>query len=199
MNIGDTIKSVTKGMPSLVTGGQPGYRAGDSKLARNKPDFGSNSVLNVHSDAFEEGQPIPRHYGADGEDSSPPISWDGSLDRTQTYVLIVEDPDAPTPEPYVHWLVYNIPPSVRQLGENVRKESEVAELGNTMQGKNSELKIGWTGMAPPKGDTPHRYFFQLFALDTRLDLEGGVGRSALFGAMAGHVIGRGLLTGTYQR
>src|SRR4051812_30788147 len=173
MNIGDTIKSVTKGMPSLVTGGQPGYRAGDSKLAWNKQELGSGSILNVRSDAFQEGQPIPRHYSGDGEDISPPISWDGSLDRTQTYVLIVEDPDAPTPEPYVHWLLYNIPASVGQLPENVRKESEVAELGNAMQGKNSGLKIGWTGMAPPKGDTPHRYFFQLFALDTRLDLKGG--------------------------
>ena len=199
MSIGDTIKSVTKGMPSLVTGGQPGYRAGDAKLGWNKPEFAADGVLNVRSDAFEEGQPIPSRYSGDGDNISPPLSWAGASDRAQSLALVVEDPDAPTPEPYVHWLIYNLPPSIRQLSENVKKESVATDLGQAMQGKNSGLKIGWTGMAPPKGDTPHRYFFQLFALDTRLDLEAGAGRGALFDAMAGHVVGRGRLMGTYQR
>jgi hypothetical protein len=199
MSIGDTIKSVTQGMPAMMTGGQPGYRAGEEKLAWAKPELAAEGVLNVRSAAFEEGQPIPKKYSGDGENISPPISWSGSAQRAQSYALVVEDPDAPTPEPFVHWLIYNIPATVRQLPENVGSQEIVPELGQAMQGKNSRMKIGWVGMGPPKGDTPHRYFFQLFALDTRLDLEPGAGRTALFDAMAGHVIGRGRLMGTYQR
>jgi Raf kinase inhibitor-like YbhB/YbcL family protein len=194
MSIGDTIKSVTKGMPAMVTGGQPGYRAGEQKLAWNKPEFGAGINLNVSSEAFEEGQPIPKRYSGDGENVSPPVAWSGSVPGVQSYALVVEDPDAPTPEPFVHWLIYNIPASVRQLPENVGSEP-----GQALQGKNSRMKTGWIGMGPPKGDTAHRYFFQLFALDTVLDLEGGAGRGKLFDAMSGHVIGRGRLMGTYQR
>jgi Raf kinase inhibitor-like YbhB/YbcL family protein len=199
MSIGDTFKSITKGMPSLVTGGQPGYRAGDAKLAWNKSDLAGSSVINVSSTAFEDGQPIPATYSGDGKNIPPPLFWTGSTDKVQSFALVVEDPDAPTPDPYVHWLLYNIPASVRQLPEGLEKEPGLATFHNAMQGKNSSLKTGWTGMAPPKGDTPHRYFFQLFALDTRLNLDSGIGRAELFDAMSGHVIARGRTIGTYQR
>lgn len=198
MNIGDAIKSVTRGMPALVTGGEPGYRAGDDKLAWARPELQAEAPIPVSSPAFQDGQPIPTVYSVDGQDISPPLSW-APIERAQTFVLVVEDPDAPTPEPFVHWLMYNIPSSVRQLPENVPKEPLVPEIGNAAQGKNSTFKVGWTGMAPPKGDTPHRYIFQLFALDTRLNLEPGAGRTALFKAAAGRVLARGRLTGTYHR
>jgi Raf kinase inhibitor-like YbhB/YbcL family protein len=198
MNIGDTIKSVTRGMPTLLTGGEPGYRAGDDKLAWAKPELASDSAMTVSSPAFLEGQPIPPLYSVDGKAISPPLSW-APIDRAQSFVLVVEDPDAPTPEPFVHWLLYNLPASFHELPENIAKDPTPPTTGGAAQGKNSNLKPGWTGMAPPKGDTPHRYFFQLFALDTKLDLDPAAGRSALFKAMAGHVLARGRLIGTYHR
>ena len=195
MNISDTIKSAVKGMPSLVTGGQPGYRAGDDKLAWFRPELSAPPTISIRSEAFEDGSPIPFRYSADGDNQPPPLSWSGLPEGTRSLALIVEDPDAPTPEPFVHWLLYGISPAMK----NLSAAGERSAAGGAMQGKNSTMKTGWTGMAPPKGDTPHRYFFQLFALDTPLMLEPGIGRTALMDAMAGHVIARGRLLGTYQR
>ena len=201
MDIGHTIKSVVTGMPSLLTGGQPGERAGDQWLASRRADLrGRAAELQMTSAAFSPGSEIPAEYSAkEGEDISPPLSWWAGPEGTQSFVLIVEDPDAPTPEPFVHWLLYNIPPQLQSLPADVRHETLAAAAHGAMQGKNSTLKVGWTGMAPPKGDTPHHYHFQLFALDRRLDLEPGVGRSALIEAMSGHVLGNGELVGTYKR
>lgn len=199
MNIADTVKSMFRGMPAMVAGGKPGYRAGEEKLAWSRPDLAAAQAVSVSSDAFEQGQPIPYRYSPDGENISPPLAWSGLPESTQSIALVVEDPDAPTPEPFVHWLLYNISPALKFLSEETGKE-EVADLaGGAMQGKNSKLRKGWAGMAPPKGDTPHRYFFQVFALDILLPLDPAAGRTALLNAMAGHVLGRGLLMGTYSR
>jgi hypothetical protein len=199
MSIGDTIKSVTKGMPVLVTGGVPGYRAGDGKLAWVRDDLSAGRSLDVTSSAFASDGEIPFLYSSDGENASPPLKWSGDSDGIASFALVVEDPDAPTPEPFVHWLLYNIPPAVHALPAHLPNDAVLRDLGNISQGKNSGMKLGWTGMAPPKGDTPHRYFFQLFALGKKLALEPGAGRSALFEAMAGNVMARGRLVGTYQR
>ena len=200
MEIGRVLRSATMGMPSLFTGGQPGFRAGDDRLAWFRAELNGASRLSVRSPAFDDGSEIPSKYSADGENISPPLVWSDVPQATGSLALIVEDPDAPTPEPFVHWLLYNIPPEVRQVQENVPRELVVAiNGGSAMQGKNSSLKIGWTGMAPPKGDTPHHYHFQLFALDRLLSLEAGAGRKALLDAMAGHVLAKGQITGTYQR
>jgi Raf kinase inhibitor-like YbhB/YbcL family protein len=193
MSFKETIRSVTQGMPALITGGQPGYRAGDDKLAWANPDLSGNGELRITSNQFENNAPIPASYSADAGTISPPISWNGIPGQAKSIVLVVEDPDAPTPKPFVHWLAYDIEPDVRSFTEGINATEGLRE------GKNSNLKRGWTGMAPPKGDTPHRYFFQLFALDRKLGLEDNAGRTELFNAMAGHVIARGVLIGTYQR
>ncbi|HZL36955.1 MAG TPA: YbhB/YbcL family Raf kinase inhibitor-like protein [Tepidisphaeraceae bacterium] len=199
MNIGDTIKSAVKGIPTLLTGGQPGYRAGEEKLSWFHPDLTGPQAINVKSTAFADGDSIPLKYSVDGENISPSLEWSGLPAGTRSVVLVVEDPDAPTPEPFVHWLLYNIPPTVTSVPQGASGSATGDRAAGAMQGKNSNLKTGWTGMAPPKGDTPHRYFFQLFALDAELSLEPGAGRSALFEAMGGHVLGRGRIVGTYQR
>lgn len=198
MNIADTIRSVTRGMPALVTGGKPGYRAGDDKLAWARPQLSTELSLTVQSAGFEEGSDIPKTYSVDGSDASPPLHWSGVPRDARSLALVVEDPDAPTPNPFVHWLLYDIPPDVTQLPQGLHDPLPLS-LQGAAQGKNSNLKTGWTGMAPPRGDTPHRYFFQLFALDRALNLDAGEGRTALFDAMAGHVIARGRLIGTYAR
>lgn len=199
MELGHTVKSVVQGMPTLLTGGQPPVRAGSERLAWARPELTCEMELFVRSDAFENRGALPAKYSADGQDVSPPLSWSAVPSGTQSLALIVEDPDAPTPNPFVHWLLYNIPADLRGLPEDVRHENPASAAKGAFQGNNSNLKVGWTGMAPPQGDTPHHYHFQLFALDKRLDLEAGAGRSALVEAMAGHVIGRGEVVGTYQR
>jgi hypothetical protein len=193
MNFSDTFKSVAHGIPAILTGGKPGYRAGEDKLAWANANFATSAELSLKSERFDGGSPIPASYSADSGTLSPPISWHGIPGQTKSIVLIVEDPDAPTPNPFVHWIVFDMEPETRSLPEGASGREGILE------GKNSNLKRGWTGMAPPRGDTPHRYHFQLYALDRRLGLDDNVGRTELFDAMAGHVIARGLLVGTYAR
>lgn len=199
MDIGHTLKSITMGMPTILTGGQPPVRAGNERLAWAHSNLASSQDVFVRSDAFENMGQMPAKYSVDGDDISPPLSWSRVPDGTQSLVLMVEDPDAPTPKPFVHWLMYNIPPELRGIPEDVRRENPAAAANGALQGKNSNLKLGWTGTAPPKGDTPHHYHFQLFALDKPLEIGPGAGRSVLIDAMAGHVIGRGEVVGTFQR
>ncbi|HEX4795264.1 MAG TPA: YbhB/YbcL family Raf kinase inhibitor-like protein [Humisphaera sp.] len=199
MTFTDALKSAVKGMPVLMTGGQPGYRAGEHKLAWYRPDLSGPNGIELQSDAFEDEGEIPFKYSADGDNISPPLSWSDVPERAESLALVVEDPDAPTPQPFVHWLLYNIPPRQTSLPEHLIPEGFPAADQCYMQGKNSNLKVGWAGMAPPKGDMPHRYFFQFFALDSMLPLKAGAGRTALFNAMARHVIARARIVGTFQR
>jgi Raf kinase inhibitor-like YbhB/YbcL family protein len=200
MEIGHAIKCAVTGMPALIFGGRPGCRAGDERLARNRPELKSDTTVPVESAAFGDGSAIPAKYSSsEGQNVSPPLRWSGVPLRARSLVLIVEDPDAPTPKPFVHWLLYNIPPDIGSIPEDVPHNEVVDALGGAMQGKNSQMKIGWIGMAPPKGDTPHHYHFQLFALDERLPLAPGAGRSALFEAMCERVLAAGEVVGTYQR
>ena len=195
MSISHTVKTLLTGTPVLLTGGVPGSRAGDERLTSRQPEFSSEITISMTSPAFGPGDAIPMKYSADGQNISPPLKWSDVPVGTQSLVLMVEDPDAPLPNPFVHWLAYEIDAVRTELPEGVAAtESIYLRLG-----KNSGMKPGWAGMAPPKGDTPHRYFFQLFALSGRLDLDTGAGRSALVDAMQGKVIGKGLLIGTYQR
>lgn len=195
MNINDAMKSAVHGMPALATGGMPGYRAGDEKLAWSRPELSGPEMIRVQSAAFEEGMAMPMKYSADGEEMSPPVAWSNVPEEAKSMALVVEDPDAPTPEPFVHWLVFNLPPKSKSLVEGASGNGS----GSGLEGKNSKLKSGWAGMAPPKGDMAHRYIFQVFALDQMLQLKEGAGRGALFDAMAGHVIALGKMVGTYQR
>jgi Raf kinase inhibitor-like YbhB/YbcL family protein len=103
-----------------------------------------------------------------------------------------EDPDAPFPEPFVHWIVYGIPPTVHAL--------DGARATQWKEGRNSKLQTGFTGAAPPSGHGVHHYHFQVLALDKPLDQEEpGLGRGALLSAMRGHVLAFGDLVGTYER
>jgi Raf kinase inhibitor-like YbhB/YbcL family protein len=191
MELGHTIKCLATGMPALLTGGQPGCRAGEERLSYTKID--APEVLIVSSEAFESGAAMPKQYSQDGQNISPPIKWADVPEGTEALALLVEDPDAPTPEPYVHWMVYNMPPATHGLPEGYMG------LGEPVEGKNSTLHSGYIGMAPPRGDLPHHYHFQLYALDQRLALDAGTGRSTLFHAMKGHVIGKGRLIGLFSR
>lgn len=154
----------------------------------------------VQSSAFKQNHSIPKKYTGDGDDVSPPLAWSGAPSTTREFALVVEDPDAPTPEPWVHWLLYKIPATTTSLPENVLPSLRVASPAGALHGTNSWPKgIGYRGPAPPKGHGLHHYHFRLFALDAPLELAPGVDKAALLAAVEEHLIAEGELIGTYQR
>lgn len=143
---------------------------------------------------FENNSTIPRKYTCDGDDLSPPLNWEGSPNGTVSYVLIMDDPDAPIGV-FTHWVLYNIPADLTSLPEGVPKGKETPY---GYQGKNDFGNYGYGGPCPPKGK-PHRYFFKLYALNTTLDLPPGAKKSDVERAMKNHVIGETQLVGLYGR
>lgn len=143
--------------------------------------------MHIESPAFEANQSIPKKFTCDGEDLSPPLNIQNVPKDTKSLVLIVEDPDAPRGT-FVHWLAWNIDPSSSQLSEGAAVPS---------QGRNDFGELDYRGPCPPKGE--HRYFFKLYALDTKLELPSGSNKKELEEVMEGHVIGKAELMGLYQR
>jgi Raf kinase inhibitor-like YbhB/YbcL family protein len=158
-------------------------------------EVGGTMKLTVGSPAFMQGDRIPAKYTCDGEDVSPPLNWSSGPAATESYALIVDDPDAPGGS-FTHWLMYNVPPNVTRLEEHV---TALERLGDgTLQGKNSYGRVGYGGPCPPPGK-PHHYRFNVYALDTRLMLGPGASKDSLMTAMRGHVLAQGELTGIYGR
>ena len=158
--------------------------------------------LTVRSQAFESGDPIPVRFTGDGTDVSPPLTWEGVPKGAREFALICDDPDAPTPEPWVHWVIYQIGADVRALPEGIPAASHVGTPVTALQGKNSwsaGQMIGYRGPAPPPGHGVHHYHFQVFALDAELGLEPDRTKQELLDAMQGHVLASGELVGTYSR
>lgn len=155
----------------------------------------STSRMTITSPAFKMGSAIPKKYTGDGADVSPPLSWDGVPEGTKSFALISDDPDAPVGT-WVHWVIFNIPPSEKGLPEGVPKQNTLPN--GAKQGLNDFRKIGYNGPAPPPGK-PHRYYFKLYALDTLLDLPAGIKKSDLLKAMEGHILSTAEYMGTYQR
>lgn len=156
--------------------------------------------LKITSTAFENGRPIPRKHTGDGEDASPPLAWSGVPAGTKELALIVDDPDAPTPEPWVHWVLYRIPAGTTGLSEKVAPSRHAPEPRGALQGKNSwPGGIGYRGPAPPKGHGVHHYHFRLYALDAELKIDAGADKAALLQAMQGYILAEGELVGTYER
>jgi Raf kinase inhibitor-like YbhB/YbcL family protein len=162
----------------------------DSKLAgrRLHPEEG----MQVASRSFAEGEHIPETF-AGMKGSSPEIHFSHPPDGTRELVLLCEDPDAPTSQPFVHWLVYNLPPEIDHLAQDASLPARARE------GTNSTGQERYFGPAPPPGHGVHHYHFELFALDTTLNLGGPVDRDRIVEAMRGHVIGFGETVGTFER
>lgn len=143
--------------------------------------------MQIESPAFEANQIIPKKFTCDGEDLSPPLNIQDIPKGAKSLVLIVDDPDAPRGT-FTHWLAWNIDPSSSSLPEGASVPS---------QGRNDFGELDYRGPCPPKGE--HRYFFKLYALDTKLDLASGSSKKQLEDAMKGHIIGKAELIGLYQR
>jgi len=154
-----------------------------------------NMTLQITSIAFSEGQTIPQKYSCAGSDISPPLAWTQPPPGTKSIALVCEDPDAPGGT-FTHWVMYNMPSTEVVLSENMAR-TEILDDGRR-QGKNSFGKIGYSGPCPPPGK-PHRYFFEVYALDTPLNLPPGTMKKNLVEAMNNHVLAKGQLTGTFGR
>ncbi|TMJ13032.1 MAG: YbhB/YbcL family Raf kinase inhibitor-like protein [Alphaproteobacteria bacterium] len=177
-----------------------GLRAGAGKLAIVQPQLGGSfAALDLTSPAFADGARLPPRFTADGEGVSPPLLWGPVPEGTHSLALIVEDPDAPSPQPLVHAVVWNIPPDERRLAEGAIRADGSGEADGRDVGRNSYFGEGWLPPDPPTGHGEHRYAFQLFALAAAPDAGTTPGRGALVAAMEGHVLAAGLLTGTYSR
>ncbi|PYX88265.1 MAG: YbhB/YbcL family Raf kinase inhibitor-like protein [Acidobacteria bacterium] len=152
-------------------------------------------AFTLSSSSFQNGGDIARKFTCDGADSSPDLSWSNPPAGTRNFALIADDPDAPAGT-WTHWLVYDLPSQTHQFEENVPKVDELPDGGR--QGRNDFRKIGYGGPCPPPGK-PHRYFFKLHALDTKLNLQPGASRQEVEQALQGHILGKAELMGKYKR
>ena len=155
-------------------------------------------MLHLASPAFANGGRLPERFTADGEGVSPPLFWTGVPEGTECLALIVEDPDAPAPQPLVHAVIWGLPVE-GDLKEGAIRADGAGDAEGKDVGRNSFLGEGWLPPDPPTGHGPHNYAFQLFALGGGCEIGDNPGRSALVKAMAGHVLAAGLLTGVYSR
>ena len=177
-----------------------GIRAGMEKVAI--ADLGAPAGfarLDLTSSAFADGARLPERFTADGAGVSPPLGWRDPPPGTASLALLVEDADSPTPQPLVHAVIWGLPAQAGSLAEGAIVADRAGE-GARDVGRNSYRREGWLPPDPPTGHGEHRYVFQLFAVDgDARDPGGDPGRTALLDAIRGHVVGAGLLIGTYAR
>ena len=150
-------------------------------------------AFQLSSSAFKDGDVIPRRYTCRGEDLSPPLHWSVPPAATKSFVIIVEDPDAPAGT-WVHWVIYDIPLDLRGLTEGIPTKDQLSN--GSMQGWNDFKRIGYGGPCPSSGK-PHRYYFQLYALDTTINLKPRATKRQVLDACKGHVLAEASLMGRF--
>jgi len=172
-------------------------RAGHEKLAIIKAGVPADMpMIDLTSPAFAPGARLPVRFTADGDGVSPPLVWGDLPVGTTSLALIVEDPDAPMPQPLVHALIWNLPADLGRIAEG-RIGQEALPIGTV--GRNSYGAQAWLPPDPPTGHGEHDYVFQLFALASAENLGEKPGRSDIVDAMSGVILGAGVLIGTYAR
>jgi len=164
-------------------------RAGDEQK-----EGGAKVEIKITSSAFKNDGLIPSKYTCDGEDISPPLQWEAPPQGAKSIALICDDPDAPMGM-FVHWVLFNLPADVKELAEKVPVSRTLPN--GAVHGITDFGRIGYGGPCPPSGT--HRYFFKIYALDTKLDLPTGARKSQLLKAMEGHILAQGQLVGKYKR
>ncbi len=184
-------------LPSTLGEALKGVRPGLEKLASARDFADVPETVAVESSAFRHQGAIPAIHTDDGRKLSPPLTWQNIPVGTVAVALLIEDADSPTPEPLVHAIALGLPP------EGALVKGELKSPGSPgkphLLGKNSFLKPEYLPPDPPSGHGPHRYAFQVFALDRQPTLDPEPGRSAFVAALKGHVLARGILIGTYER
>jgi Raf kinase inhibitor-like YbhB/YbcL family protein len=146
-------------------------------------------ALHVSSNAFSEGQPIPEKYTCDGQNVSPPLKWSGVPQNTKSVAIIADDPDAPSGT-FTHWVLYDLPAKTTELTEG--------SSGGGKAGVNGFRETGYGGPCPP-GNSAHRYFFHVYALDIESLCNPSLSKQDVTAAMKGHILVEGQVMGTYRR
>ena len=141
---------------------------------------------------------IDDRFSAYFDDQVPPLSWSAVIEA-RSYVLIVEDPDAPMDQPFVHWLLWNIPGELTEIPAGLSRTAHPPELPGAVQGHNSGGSVGWHGTRPPEGHGVHHYHFQLFALTDPLELPATTTLQQLVDVLKGQAIASGEVVGLYER
>jgi Raf kinase inhibitor-like YbhB/YbcL family protein len=190
--------SVLEKLPDAIGHALRGQRAGLDKICFQSVDLRAGMAqIAVTSLAFADHAPIPERYTADGTGVSPPLQWGGVPDGAASLVVIVEDADAPTPQPLVHAIVVDLAPADGALAEGALPSND-HDGGGVRVGRNSYLQAAWLPPDPPPGHGVHRYAFQVFALAGG-SFDGTPGRDAVLDAIREHGLASGCLIGTYER
>jgi len=151
----------------------------------------------VSAPAQEPDGRLADRHSAYHDNISPPLTWTDAPD-VKAWALIVEDPDAPRDEPFVHWMIWNIPGEATALPEEIANAARPVTPQGAVQGKNGMGGYGWFGPRPPAGHGLHHYYFQLFALDQKLEMGADTPLKELLNALKGHTIAQGELVATYE-
>jgi Raf kinase inhibitor-like YbhB/YbcL family protein len=151
--------------------------------------------MKISSAAFSANETIPKKFTCDGTDVSPKLDWNEPPAKTQSFALIMDDPDAPVGT-WVHWVLFDLPADTKELSEGAPKQEQLPS--GARQGRNDFGKIGYGGPCPPAGK-PHRYFFKLYALDAKLNLKAGATKADVERAMKDHILAQAELIGRYGR
>lgn len=149
----------------------------------------------ISAEGFKDGEIIPDVYTCKGKDISPTLSWKGIPAQTKSIALIMDDPDAPGGT-FVHWVLYNVPPQTQKLPELMPCDKILAD--GSIQGLTDFGRTGYGGPCPPPGK-PHRYYFKLYALDSKITLAPGASKKQLENEMFGHILAKGEIVGIYKR
>ena len=168
--------------------------------AADRPDM--EDTISVTSSAFTNHANVPLKYTAYGENVSPQLAWSELPPGTVELVLIMDDPVAPTPQPFVHWVAYNIPAEAGELPEGLARDATVTEpaaLEGMTNGVNGLRQTGYFGPRPPADGKLHAYHFRIYAIGEDLDLAEGLGKQEVLDAIEGRILGTGMLMGHYQR
>ncbi len=184
--------STTGGSSNATASSSAGSGANDTTTSVDRGSFA------LASNVFDDGGQLPRTITCDGGRTSPALRIVDPPQETESYALIVEDPDAPSGT-FVHWLLWNLPADQTRVPPRQPNTKTLGKLGDARQGTNSAGEIGYSAPCPPKGDQPHTYRFTLRALDSTLGVPAGSKRSKLRDGMDGHVVAKTTLTGTYGR
>lgn len=153
--------------------------------------------MKLGSAAFPDGGTIPAAHTCDGADRSPPLAWSGIPAEAKSLALICDDPDAPG-KTWVHWVLFNIPPTLTALHEDIAKTDNPSDLGGALQGVTDFKRVGYGGPCPPPGK-PHRYYFKLYALDAHLPLKAGATKADVERTLQNRVLAEAQLMGTFGR
>jgi Raf kinase inhibitor-like YbhB/YbcL family protein len=154
--------------------------------------------IRVESETFADGSVIPDASSDYGGGLSPELRWRGTPAGTRSIALVAEDPDASRHVPFTHWLLYDLPGTVNELPPSIPPDARLPQFDGAAQGRTSNGTIGYFGPHPPKDDRPHHYHFEVFCLDSALNLPPGATRGDLMKAMMGHVLAKGEVVGVYE-